>query len=420
MLGKQVVVMHYLGGGGQGDVYEVLYDGKHMALKWYHPSAIRNPISFVHNLKHNIYEGAPTPDFLWPLDMTDFYDGVFGYVMDLRPEEYEEVNAFLLGNVNFPSYRRVIDACLNIVAAFDVLHDYGYAYQDVNSKNFFLVPETGKLLICDNDNVAPDDNPVTGIMGTWGYMAPEVVRGASPNTQSDLHSLAVVLFQLLFKVHPLEGMAMSGSVFSDSERVRLYGTEPLFVFDAKNHANALDPETRSGAIALWEQLPTYLRDLFIRAFSQEALQQGLWRPIEKEWLSAFAQFRSEVQACPCGRSELVVPADGVARCEHCGETLRAPLVLEVRDTALPALYDTRVYACQTRLVRPECALELEAWVVRDSQDPSALGLYNMGKQTWEVRSSRGSSQVAPKTITTLVEGMEVTAPQLRLKVRAGR
>ena len=30
----------------------------------------------------------------------------------------------------------------------------GYSYQDLNDGNFFINPQSGDVLICDNDNVA--------------------------------------------------------------------------------------------------------------------------------------------------------------------------------------------------------------------------------------------------------------------------
>ena len=66
-------------------------------------------------------------------------------------------------------------------------------------------PGSMALLICDNDNVDVDGAPPTSL-GTPKFMAPEIVRGeASPTMDTDLHSLAVVLFYLLFLCHPLEG-----------------------------------------------------------------------------------------------------------------------------------------------------------------------------------------------------------------------
>ena len=84
--------------------------------------------------------------------------------MGLRPSSYHEITEFMLCNVRFKSFRTVVDAALRIVSAYRILHNAGYSYQDLNDGNFFVDPDTGKVLICDNDNVAPDGY-VTGIAG---------------------------------------------------------------------------------------------------------------------------------------------------------------------------------------------------------------------------------------------------------------
>ena len=72
--------------------------------------------------------------------------------------------------------KTIIDAALNIVSAYRILHNNGYCYQDLNNGNFFINPDTGRVLICDNDNVAPDGTH-TGIIGKPGYIAPEIILG---------------------------------------------------------------------------------------------------------------------------------------------------------------------------------------------------------------------------------------------------
>ena len=41
---EPLIIQQWLGGGGQGDVYKVDFNGKPMALKWYKPNTIKNPI----------------------------------------------------------------------------------------------------------------------------------------------------------------------------------------------------------------------------------------------------------------------------------------------------------------------------------------------------------------------------------------
>ncbi len=62
---------------------------------------------------------------------------------------------FCLQGFVFSSVAALINAGLNMVEGFRALHNRGYSYQDLNDGNFFINPQSGDVLICDNDNVAP-------------------------------------------------------------------------------------------------------------------------------------------------------------------------------------------------------------------------------------------------------------------------
>jgi hypothetical protein len=75
---KTVTVISKIGEGGQGSVFNCEYDGGVYALKWYHKTALKNPAAFLENLRQNVLTGPPDESFLWPVDITNDYDVVFG------------------------------------------------------------------------------------------------------------------------------------------------------------------------------------------------------------------------------------------------------------------------------------------------------------------------------------------------------
>lgn len=95
--GKSAVIKQELGDGGQGTVYRVSVDGKDYALKVYNKYPSK---PFVRNLEENVKKGAPTPHFLWPL-WTINSSKMFGYVMDIRPQDYVEFSKFLIAKAHF-------------------------------------------------------------------------------------------------------------------------------------------------------------------------------------------------------------------------------------------------------------------------------------------------------------------------------
>jgi serine/threonine protein kinase len=176
--GGQATVKKKLGEGGQGAVYLVNYNSKDFALKWY---TKRPTDKFLKNLDNNIKKGSPNDAFLWPEILTNDFQDSFGYLMTLRPPEYKDFSEFLLAKVRFGSVAAMLSAAIQICEGFEKLHRIGYSYQDLNDGNFFINPQTGKVLICDNDNVS-EAGYNSGIIGKARYMAPEVVMG---NRQPD-------------------------------------------------------------------------------------------------------------------------------------------------------------------------------------------------------------------------------------------
>src|SRR5690349_9089038 len=76
-------VKDFLGGGGQGEVYQATLGGKPVALKWYFPtSATPEQRRGLDNL---VRQGPPNDKFLWPLELVSAETiPAFGYVMPLR------------------------------------------------------------------------------------------------------------------------------------------------------------------------------------------------------------------------------------------------------------------------------------------------------------------------------------------------
>lgn len=423
MLGGSVRIISRLGGGGQGDVYQVIYKGEKKALKWYRADRIYDLPHFVENLKRNIMNGRPTSDYLWPLDLTDVYEGNFGYVMDLCPDGFYEASEFIKGNVSFVSMRRKVDACLNIISAFRVLHAHGYSYKDINAGNFFISPTTGKVYICDNDNVAINGMKM-GVLGTLNYMAPEIVlRKGFPDRYSDRHSLAVLLFYMLYGPHPLEGARSVNTVLDDNLKRSLFGSEALFVMDPFDHSNAPDPLGQPGLLESWNQTPEHIRGLFTRAFSQSSLRNPKSRPLETDWLLEFAQFRSEIIPCACG-NEVCLEHGKPVRCEKCSREVRAPYVAEVRGRIIPVSLDMRILRCQLGHPRPTEALDIVAWVVGSLNNPNLMGMRNMGSMTWTdcTRSSGESFQMKRNEVWQIEDGIvyRVSIPSAVVPIRIKR
>ncbi|MEY3735167.1 MAG: hypothetical protein RLZZ624_225, partial [Cyanobacteriota bacterium] len=66
-LQARVTIVRGLGGGTQGQVFEVEVAGERLALKWYLPNCIAADPNLEQRLQASIQATAPNPSFLWPL-----------------------------------------------------------------------------------------------------------------------------------------------------------------------------------------------------------------------------------------------------------------------------------------------------------------------------------------------------------------
>ena len=419
LLGSVVTVNKHLGEGGQGDVYAVDYNGKQMALKWYKPNGMgKNPKAFYDNIKNNVMRGSPSNEFLWPLDITEWKDGTFGYIMGLRPDGYHEVTDFMLRNVTFASYRIAIDAALHIVSAFRILHNAGYSYQDLNDGNFFIDPRTGKVLICDNDNVAPN-GVETGILGKPRYMAPEIVTGKKkPDNLSDRFSMSIIIFILFCMNHPLEGKRSLAACLSPELQEKLYGTDPVFIMDPTNKENSPDPKIHKNVIKVWPCLPEYMRTLFLSAFSKKAMESPNARPKELDWINNLVKFRSDTIRCQCGNE--VFTQNGVpCRCETCKRMIDIPYRLEFSEYAIPGAADSRIYRCQLGTCNADEALMPMGRILAKKEDRSILGLKNLSDRSWNATTPSGKAKkVMPGEVIPIKDGITFTINTETIQIKS--
>lgn len=388
--GSEISIVKKIGEGGQGAVYSVDYNGKQYALKWYLDNYLRglksNCTGFFNNLKENVVDGAPSKHFLWMQDVavTGKKSKGFGYIMDLRPPNFCEFTKFIKAKERFSSTKAVINAAIQVVEAFQALHRTGKSYQDLSPGNFFIDKDTGDVLICDNDNVAPYGENL-GVGGTPGYMAPEVILGkVKPNVDTDLFSLAVILFELFFLSHPLEGAnSCRHPCLTSQIEKEIYAEHPIFVCSKEDTSNAPVRGTCSNLVRLWPMYPESFHNKFREAFSYEALHSGQRRLSEKEWKDTLYSLIDSSVSCPkCGELNFSEMAqNGVIQCVGCGKKLPEPRKIVVNTSKLSVEKDKTFTEYHLNRGSRDIAI---GTVVESRKNPGFFGLKNVSEKIWSV------------------------------------
>ncbi|MCL2249784.1 MAG: protein kinase [Oscillospiraceae bacterium] len=395
--GQTLSVTRWLGGGGQGDVYEVDVGGKPMALKWYKKSALKEADSFRKNIEKNINDGAPSDVFLWPEALTEELDGTFGYIMKLRPNEYADFSKFLKAKVRFKDSQTAIRASLKMVNAFKLLHNRGCSYQDFNDGNFFINPSTGDVLICDNDNVA-EYGASFGIAGKPGYVAPEIVLGEKkPSVHTDRFSLAVMLFLTLVMSRPFEGQMTRVPCLTESHERKFFGEDPVFIFHPTDGRNRPARGLDNNALNLWPLLPDYIQDAFVKTFTDGVKDMGRnedqRRITETQWEKLLTRLRDETVICSSCGWETVYPTDGtepVCLNSKCAIKLSSLLLLDTKVSKIVIYPGMKIYGNHMGKIDDFDIVFGE--VVVNKKNPNLWGIKNLSDLTWQELTPDGKTK----------------------------
>src|SRR5262249_17352519 len=113
-----------------------------------------------------------------------------------------------------------LQLCMLMARAVRKMHLTGLAHSDLSCKNVLLDPPHGRCAAIDIvplvvPGVFPPD-----VLGTPGYIAPEVLATQHlaledphrklPSNLTDLHALAVLIYEYLLRRHPLKGPKVNG------------------------------------------------------------------------------------------------------------------------------------------------------------------------------------------------------------------
>ncbi|MBN1955051.1 MAG: serine/threonine protein kinase [Anaerolineae bacterium] len=419
-------VVRFLGGGGQGEVYQAELGGKAVALKWYFPATAtpeqREALEIL------VKKGPPTAKFLWPEELT-FAAGVpgFGYIMPLREPRFKGIVDLMKRRIE-PSFRALATAGLELAHSYLQLHAQGLCYRDISFGNAFFDPDSGEVLICDNDNVTVDGQGKAGVLGTPRFMAPEVVRGeALPSTETDLFSLSVLLFYIFMVHHPLEGRKeLEIHCLDLPAMTRLYGTEPVFIFDPDDDSNRPVPGYHDNAIAFWPVYPQFLRALFTKAFTDGLRDYPEQRDVrESEWRAAMVQLRDSILYCTsCGAEnfydvELLKATGGQpGACWACQKTIVMPPRIRIGSSVVMLNHDSQLFPHHVDSQRLYDFSQPVAEVNRHPTEPDIWGLKNLSDEKWVITADDGTIRdVEPGRSARMAVGLRINFGQVEGEIR---
>lgn len=187
---------------------------------------------------------------------------------------------------------------------------------------------------------------------------------------------------------------------------RLYGTEPLFIFDPQDTSNAPVAGLHDNALVYWALYPPFLRDVFTRAFTTGINDQH-GRIRENEWRVILINLRDSLFYCGCGAQNFY-ETDSVKQCWACNKDLVYPPRLRINNAVVMLNHDTKLYPHHTDQTQKFNFSEPQAAVNRHPQDPNRWGLQNLSASPWIITLADNSvTLVEPQRSVNLAAGIVI-------------
>ncbi len=310
-------------------------DGAPLVGKFYHPHLLAGPKRGIHErrLQAMIREGPPSPNFVWPIELVS--EPVFGYMMARVPAEFVSLRKLNWSDPAAVDYKTRLRIAYRLVDCFASLHlRRGMAYCDLSCDNVLCNPKTSEVRIIDNDNLTVGGEPSPlAVLGTHRYIAPELLGGliSQPNMDTDLHSLAVLIYETLLFHHPLLGdRVLAGP--PEAEEAAL-ARKALYVQHPVDRSNSMLDHAKWGGVPV-ALLPKAIQQCFEAAFVDGLHHPNLrvretrWRRVLVNHLDLLA--RCGNPGCLFGYS-FFDPAEPGRACVWCGHHIGDQTVIKISD-----------------------------------------------------------------------------------------
>lgn len=208
------------------------------------------------------------------------------------------------------------------------MHSAGVAHSDLSNKNVLIDPTTGGAVIIDCDSLVVPQIYPPDVLGTPGYIAPEVLATQKleltdsqrilPSIVTDRYALAVLIYEYLLGRHPLKGTRVNSALSTEEDDWLSMGSKALWIENPRDVSNPpFEPLPVS-----YQQCGPYLAPLFERAFV-DGLHNPSARPDAGEWERGLVRTADLLHPCPnpnCAQKWFVFDA-GRKRCPWCSTAI---------------------------------------------------------------------------------------------------
>ena len=226
--------------------------------------------------------------------------------------------------------------------------------------------------------------------------------------------------------HPLEGRKeLEIKCLDLPAMTKLYGTDPVFIFDPTDNSNEPIPRYHDNAIEFWKVYPKYLRDLFTQAFTDGIRDPQHGRVAESVWRMAMVRLRDSIIYCAsCGMEnfydvDALKASGGKSRpCWSCQKQLQLPPRIRLGKDVIMLNHDTQLFLHHIDADRIYDFSKPMASVSQHPKDPGIWGLKNLSDAKWVSTSADGTiREIGPGRSVTMAVGTKINFGKTEGEIR---
>lgn len=297
---------------------KALWDGKLAYAKLFDKEEIQNlapdPEKFKNNIKSKVDSSPLFPWLVWPLDYFEGADGTFVYVSDLISDEYIPLTEYMDGSPKLKKWSVMYTAALELVWIFHTLHVNKYYFLNMTNEDVWIDVNTGQVMITGAEWLG--DQKTGGYLKSSGdpvLIHPLCYFGKkAPDQITDQYLLSVLLFEVLCQHHPLIGHeAARWPVLKDAHRKKIYGTDPVFIFDPENESNRPVKGVHLRVSGFWNRCPDCIKKKFYCVFLHSAMNDSNKVEVsEAMWYEVLNDVRSSLFTDSAGTENILTESAG--------------------------------------------------------------------------------------------------------------
>ena len=362
--GKEYTLGARIGGGSEGSIFDVKDGLDSDKKKRNFVIKIINDKNITKRQKEDVFKHLK-----WLCDIGSQYseireisaipkallDNHLGYIM-FKADEHESLKKYTevpdlseFENWYKKKYtlKRRYQIIIGLFDALRKLHLAGLVYTDLSPSNIMVHKNKNQIVLIDTDNIRTRRDSYLGVIGTPGYIAPEVylnrdlekakecnIKSESLSKDheritpdSDIFSAAVIAFELLTLQHPFIGDEVESGTSAREEEAFEIKTDYIFKKGTNNSS------TRNLVPNFSDLTTREVRELFYRTFV-DGKNNPYLRPTDNEFLEAFQNAYDKIAECRnCGYSRIYSLENGSNKsnkCINCEKEIGPKVVLRVK------------------------------------------------------------------------------------------